>query len=505
MAKGHEDLTLSCAESIMEGAFSEEQIAAAHREESQMMGSQGGKSVLGAPADVVQFGIIRTAAASTMETTSQSPRPESCKEESFGSAAKKKSISIEESFSDAARRQSCSRVVRSQHTVNNLLSFSMKSDGPKEEAAPPRFIADVEATRKRLRDLNRRTIDPRSQFVRIWDGVTVIALIFTAFVTPFEVGFFEKGGIEEAPITFVLNRIIDSIFICDVILAFFLPYRESIKNGGMMVYDNKRIALAYLKSWFGLDVLTCIPFDLLFAGIAAASGMVVDSQMFRLLRMLRLIKLMRVVRASRILSRWQDHIGISYAMLSLAKFSVITFVLAHWLACLWAFVGSSTGEPYTGFESGLTWRQKHRVQVNATSDAIDHASLYSVCLYVALNNIFGGACEINPANYEEFAIQSMMLLVGSSMWAYIIGSACGIIATLDPARIEVWLSILEIKIPVVSPFAHPPRCVPAMFTVSHDCGRAELLHQGSILEQRPRHQTAELLPRNQPLCASQAI
>ena len=29
-----------------------------------------------------------------------------------------------------------------------------------------------------------------------------------------------------------------------------------------------------------------------------------------------------------------------------------------------------------------------------------------------------------------------MLLIGSSVWAYVIGSACGIIATLDPAKIE---------------------------------------------------------------------
>ena len=29
-----------------------------------------------------------------------------------------------------------------------------------------------------------------------------------------------------------------------------------------------------------------------------------------------------------------------------------------------------------------------------------------------------------------------MLLIGSSVWAYVIGSACGIVATLDPARIE---------------------------------------------------------------------
>ena len=38
-----------------------------------------------------------------------------------------------------------------------------------------------------------------------------------------------------------------------------------------------------------------------------------------------------------------------------------------------------------------------------------------------------------------------MMLIGSAVWAYIIGSACGIIATLDPARIEFRQTLDEIN------------------------------------------------------------
>ena len=31
--------------------------------------------------------------------------------------------------------------------------------------------------------------------------------------------------------------------------------------------------------------------------------------------------------------------------------------------------------------------------------------LYGASLYVALNNIFGGSCEIAPANFTEFYVQ----------------------------------------------------------------------------------------------------
>ena len=86
-----------------------------------------------------------------------------------------------------------------------------------------------------------------------------------------------------------------------------------------MVYDNKTIALTYLRGWFILDVFTCIPFDIIFAAIAAAAAFDISPSTFQLLRMLRLVKLMRVLRASRIIGRWQDHVGFSYALISLLQ------------------------------------------------------------------------------------------------------------------------------------------------------------------------------------------
>lgn len=182
------------------------------------------------------------------------------------------------SFNNGLRRDSS--MLRSQMTVNNLLTFVSK--GGERRDRPDGFAHDVESIRKRLKDINKRTIDPRSTFVKYWDILTVSALAFTAFVTPFEVGFFEGGGgYSDAPITFVLNRVIDAVvsrnppmvhscfpsadpffvcftmlslfvpiqFVCDVVVSFFLPYRAPHRKGGMMIYDNKRIAIAYLKGW----------------------------------------------------------------------------------------------------------------------------------------------------------------------------------------------------------------------------------------------------------------
>ena len=54
-----------------------------------------------------------------------------------------------------------------------------------------------------------------------------------------------------------MRHCVCQIFILDVVITFFLPYRESQRKGGQMVYDNKKIARAYLRSWFFIDVFTC--------------------------------------------------------------------------------------------------------------------------------------------------------------------------------------------------------------------------------------------------------
>ena len=235
-------------------------------------------------------------------------------------------------------------------------------------------------------------------------------------MTPFEVAFVP----DEGPVSFTINRFIDVIFFMDMVCNFFIPFRRDARHGGGWVYDNRRIACAYLKGWFFLDLMTTIPFGTIVAAINPPSP---ESQgddgqtILRALRVFRVVKLARILRASRIIKRWQDYIGLSFAMISLLRFLILVLVLAHWLACAWGYVGAGdkgvvlSATAWSGYEDSLTWRERHRILTN------DPWQIYAVCLYVALNNVFGSSCEIYPANYAEFAVQSTMILLGGSVCA----------------------------------------------------------------------------------------
>merc|ERR1719197_1109191 len=83
-----------------------------------------------------------------------------------------------------------------------------------------------ERQREKLRqslnlERSKCVINPQTTgFMQHWDMVTIFALLFVAFVTPFEVGFMQTS----MNAMFFINRAIDMIFVCDMVLQFFLMY-----------------------------------------------------------------------------------------------------------------------------------------------------------------------------------------------------------------------------------------------------------------------------------------
>lgn len=75
--------------------------------------------------------------------------------------------------------------------------------------------------------------DPRSSNMRNWDILIVVALIYTSFITPYEVAFSMDAGYADP--LFVLNRIIDLTFLIDVSVKHAviesIPFRGRVPHG----------------------------------------------------------------------------------------------------------------------------------------------------------------------------------------------------------------------------------------------------------------------------------
>ena len=88
-------------------------------------------------------------------------------------------------------------------------------------------IQMIQRRAQAFRDLKYKPgcmIDPRtSRLMPRWDVWTSIALVFTALVTPYEVGFLPASRSPLDPL-FLINRIVDLTFFIDLCLQFFLMY-----------------------------------------------------------------------------------------------------------------------------------------------------------------------------------------------------------------------------------------------------------------------------------------
>ena len=147
---------------------------------------------------------------------------------------------------------------------------------------------------------------------------------------------------------FISNRIVDMVFLVDLVIHFFLMYSESAGPlaGEHWIDDRRKIALHYLRGWFALDLLALVAgaFDiitliLLTGAPSSVSTIRAMRVALRLLRVARLLKMIRLVNFRRVLKRWEDVTGetvtVSHATSKLVQCIILVITVSHWFACVW--------------------------------------------------------------------------------------------------------------------------------------------------------------------------
>ena len=224
-------------------------------------------------------------------------------------------------------------------SVQDRLRAMMKKPVP-----PPREKT-VEEVQQRLSRRSKRLIDPRtSNMIGAWDLATTFALIFIAVATPWEVSFMPPSDSPTKPL-FIINRLLDAIFLVDLVAQFFIVQATfDPENGMQWIDDHKLIVRHYLCSWFPLDLASLLVsiFDILPVVMRGEDGTnsMQSYSALRILRALRLLRLLRLSKLSRILSRWETRMAIRYSTLEIAKCLLLVIISAHWSACIFGLMAA---------------------------------------------------------------------------------------------------------------------------------------------------------------------
>lgn len=289
--------------------------------------------------------------------------------------------------------------------------------------------------------VNTTVFVPSSTVKLAWGGVYAGLMLYTAFVMPFRMAFYEEKSVDE---WFVLDSIVNALFFLDIGITLNTGiYNEE----GALITSRRAIFLAYLRTWLIIDIAACIPFNLI--GQQESSANSNSSQFSRMLRLLRLPRLYRLLRLarifsamkkdshSRLLERLQECLSLKHGTLRFIFF-LLSFILAvHLMACLWYFIPTMED---MGVE---TWVVRYGIVDNSVSDK------YVNCLYWAMTTLATvGYGDILPSTVTEKIVAICWMLFGVFFFSFVVGSIANVINGADSKR-----NMLMSKLAAIDEFA----------------------------------------------------
>uniref|UniRef100_A0A665SWZ7 Voltage-gated delayed rectifier potassium channel KCNH4 n=1 Tax=Echeneis naucrates TaxID=173247 RepID=A0A665SWZ7_ECHNA len=262
----------------------------------------------------------------------------------------------------------------------------------------------------------------------LWDWLILLATFYVAITVPYDVCFVSHDEASDH-LSVVSHSAVGSdiavemLFILDIILNFRTTY---VSQSGQVVYDARSIYLHYCTTWFFVDLIAALPFDLLYAFNITVTSLV------HLLKTVRLLRLLRLLQK---LDRYSQ-----YSAVVLTLLMSVFALLAHWMACVWYVIGRKEIESSDPVTWDIGWLQElgKRLEmpyINSTLGGPSIPSAYIASLYFTLSSLtsvgFGNVC----ANTDAEKIFSIcIMLMGALMHAVVFGNVTAIIQRMYSRR-----------------------------------------------------------------------
>lgn len=182
-------------------------------------------------------------------------------------------------------------------------------------------------------------IHPKSKIKIIWAPIVVILLLYTATLMPYMLVFFDFDDNDWSNPWIVFQLLVDILFWVDLVLNMFSAYYN---EEGILVKKTKDIFMSYLKGWFFIDLIACLPFnyigDVFIDG--SGTGKLHLVRLSRVPRLYRLIKITKIAKVFRFLTNdsfVMEYFEFNSGIMRLVTLLFSVSILIHLMGCLWYY------------------------------------------------------------------------------------------------------------------------------------------------------------------------
>ncbi|KAJ4706267.1 Potassium channel SKOR [Melia azedarach] len=253
-------------------------------------------------------------------------------------------------------------------------------------------------------------IHPDNRWYRAWTKFILIWALYSSFFTPMEFAFFR--GLPEN--LFILDIAGQIAFLLDIILNFFLAYRDS--QTYRMIYKRTPIALRYLKSSFIIDLLSCMPWDVIYKACGRKEEV----------RYLLWIRLYRARKVTEFFHKMEKDIRINYQFTRIVKLIAVELYCTHTAACIFYYLATTLPPE----KEGYTWIGSLKLGDYSYSHfrEIDIWTRYTTSMYFAIVTMATvGYGDIHAVNLREMIFIMIYVSFDMILGAYLIGNMTALI------------------------------------------------------------------------------
>ncbi|XP_021676270.2 potassium channel KAT2 isoform X2 [Hevea brasiliensis] len=255
--------------------------------------------------------------------------------------------------------------------------------------------------------LRRYIISPYSSRYRAWEMWLVVLVVYSAWISPFELAFLTY---KKDDALFIIDNIVNGFFAIDIVLTFFVAYLDS--QTYLLVDDPKKIAIRYISTWFLFDVCSTAPFQSLSLLFTNRSSSEIG---FRLLNMLRLWRLRRV---SSLFARLEKDIRFNYFWTRCTKLVSVTLFAVHCAGCFNYLIADRYPDPKR------TWIGA--VNPNFKEDSLWNR--YVTAIYWSITTLTTtGYGDLHAENPREMLFDIFYMLFNLGLTAYLIGNMTNLV------------------------------------------------------------------------------